>query len=68
MLVYRNNEKEDGYMTNREFMENDVVFKKACELSKTKKTKRQASKWRNGKGLAKRMHGTAASWLKRNSK
>ena len=53
---------------NKMFAEQDPTFKKACELAKIKATKRQASKWRNGKGLAKRMHGTAASWLKRNSK
>jgi len=70
------NQKEGIAMTNQQFSEQDPTFKKACELTKwtnqatgkvesLRPTKRQASKWRNGKGLAKRMHGTAASVLKR---
>lgn len=54
-------------MTNKEFAATDKKFKKACELAKlpfprpVKKDKmakemnslvRQASKWRNGKGIA----------------
>jgi len=39
-------------MNNREFAEKDEQFKKCCELAKVKPTKRQASKFRRGKGLA----------------
>lgn len=38
--------------TNREFAEQDVKFKDACERVETKPTSRQASKYRNKKGLA----------------
>lgn len=39
-------------MTNKEFSEQDKIFNKACEIAGIKSTKRQASKYRNGKGLA----------------
>lgn len=38
--------------TNKQFCERDEVFKLSCELAKTKPTKRQASKFRMGKGSA----------------
>ena len=38
-------------MTNREFIKNGV-FVKSCELAGVKATKRQASKFRAGKGRA----------------
>ena len=39
-------------MTNKEFTEQDVAFQKACEKVGIPITKRQASKWRSGKGKA----------------
>lgn len=39
-------------MNNREFSQSDLIFKKACEEAGVKATKRQASKFRNGKGRA----------------
>jgi hypothetical protein len=39
-------------MTNREFMEKDVAFIKACMSINIPVTKRQASKFRMKKGLA----------------
>lgn len=39
------------------------VFTKACELAKIKPTKRQASRWRSGKGLARMFMVTAISVL-----
>jgi len=38
--------------TNREFSRKDGHFLKACENSGVEPTSRQASKWRNKKGLA----------------
>jgi hypothetical protein len=39
-------------MTNKEFAEKDIAFKKACEKVGLVATKRQASKWRMNKGKA----------------
>jgi hypothetical protein len=39
-------------MTNKIFAEQDEPFKKACEKVGITATKRQASKWRSGKGKA----------------
>lgn len=39
-------------ITNRMFSINDQVFKLACKLANIKSTKRQASKFRMGKGTA----------------
>jgi len=39
-------------MTNTEFAAKNEEFKKACEEANLKPTPRQASKWRNKKGLA----------------
>jgi len=39
-------------MTNKEFVETDKPFKDACEKVGIPVTRRQASKWRSGKGLA----------------
>lgn len=62
-------------MTNAEFAKKDQVFRKACEIANAnlpkgqepgiEPTKRQASKWRNRRGMAYRFRGTAASVLKR---
>lgn len=41
-------------ITNAEFAKSDSIFQKACEISGTPITRRQASKWRNNKGLAHR--------------
>lgn len=41
-------------MTNKEFSEQDKVFNKACNIAGINPTKRQASKYRNGRGLAYR--------------
>jgi len=51
-------------MTNKE-MAKDKVFVKACEITKVEPTKRQAAKFQNGKGTARRFYGTAASVIKR---
>lgn len=39
-------------MTNKEYAEKDVNFKKCCEAAGVPATKRQASKFRNKKGKA----------------
>ena len=39
-------------MTNREMTKNDKTFLKACENAGVDPTKRQASKFRRGMGLA----------------
>lgn len=40
-------------MTNKEFAEQDTTFQDACEEAGLQKpTTRQASKWRNHKGIA----------------
>jgi hypothetical protein len=39
-------------MTNKEFAEKDEAFKEACAKVNLPATKRQASKWRRGFGLA----------------
>jgi len=52
-------------MTNAKFAQRDVVFQKACEIANVEPTQRQASKFRAGKGAARRFLGTAASWVKR---
>jgi hypothetical protein len=41
-----------GDVSNREFAEKDEVFKAACEKVGVKATRRQASKWRMGRGRA----------------
>lgn len=38
--------------TNRTFAETNQAFKKACERAGTPATKRQASKFRNERGIA----------------
>lgn len=55
-------------MTNKEFAEKDKLFHKACEIAKIKPTHRQASKFRNKKGLAFMRKGTDASSLKNHLK
>ena len=39
-------------MNNREFAQKDKPFQDACSRAKVQPTTRQASKWRNEKGLA----------------
>jgi hypothetical protein len=51
-------------MTNANFTK-DAVFQKACEIAGVKATRRQASKFRNRKGAARRYLGTAAASVKR---
>ena len=41
-------------MNNREFSKNDKEFIERCKKAKVEPTKRQASKFRRGKGLAYR--------------
>lgn len=41
-------------MTNREFAEKSASFKDACQQANVLPTKRQASKYRLGKGRAKK--------------
>jgi hypothetical protein len=45
-------EKKVDVVTNKKFAEQDEIFKKACDVAGIKPTKRQASKFRLGKGLA----------------
>jgi len=46
--------------SNEEFAQQDVAFNKACVLANVKATSRQASKFRNKKGMAwKVMKGLA---------
>jgi hypothetical protein len=45
-----------------------LLFRKACELAGIEPTKRQASKWRNDKGLAKRFANAALSELERKAR
>ena len=61
-------------MTTAEFAKTNELFKAACEIANRAKpknhqpifaTSRQASKFRNGQGVAFRYRGTAASILKR---
>jgi hypothetical protein len=46
-------------VTNAKFAEKDKLFNAACSMASLAPTTRQASKWRNGRGLA-RMYRTAA--------
>lgn len=45
-------------ITNREAV-NDRLFQTACKLAGISPTKRQVSKWRNGKGLAHQYRNAA---------
>ena len=38
-------------LSNKHFAETDKPFQIACQVASIPPTKRQASKWRNGKGL-----------------
>jgi len=40
-------------MTHREFADNDELFREACNQAGIEVTKRQASKWRSGRGIAR---------------
>ena len=42
------------YVTNKEFMEHDRAFRRACVDAKIEPTKRQASKYRRKEGHAYR--------------
>jgi hypothetical protein len=42
-------------MTNKEFSETNRTFITACWFAKIIPTTRQASKWRNGKGIARQL-------------
>jgi hypothetical protein len=52
-------------MTNKQFAAKDRVFVKACEIAKVEPTARQAAKFQNKKGLARRFYGSASSAVKR---
>lgn len=54
-------------MTNREFCKKDQVFQLSCAIAKTKPTKRQASKFRMGKGSARPWAKSAEAMLKMNN-
>lgn len=43
----------EGYVTNRVFAKDDKIFNRACSDADIPATKRQASKWRNGRGKAR---------------
>jgi len=47
---------------NELFAQENVIFKKACELAGVKNTTRMASKWRNKKGSAYTFAGEAKSF------
>lgn len=46
-------------VTNAQFVKSDAIFQKACELASIPVTLRQASKWRNNKGLAHKFKNQA---------
>lgn len=50
-LLHRREQGLDS-ISNSEFAETDQVFKKACELAGVPPSSRQASKYRNNRGLA----------------
>lgn len=50
--VYKEVKSPRHKTTNSDFAKNDVKFIQCCELAGVKPSKRQASKWRNGKGVA----------------
>lgn len=50
-------------MTLREFARDNELFRKACELASIEPTKRQASKWIRGKGLARTFRPAAGREL-----
>jgi len=43
--------------TNTMFAKDDKIFQEACKMAGIEPTPRQASKWRNGKGFARRFKG-----------
>ena len=49
-----------AWKTNQEFARTDRVFKMACELANIEPTARQASKFRNKKGTARKFQRRAA--------
>lgn len=49
--------------SNLDFAHTDPLFRKACESAGIKPTKRQASKWRNKRGLAYLHRHNAAALL-----
>lgn len=55
-------------ITNAEFAKTDVLFRKACEVAGTPVTKRQAGKYRNGRGLASQCRTEATKLLKQEGK
>lgn len=55
--------KRHGDVTHAEFAQNDRVFKLACDLAGIPATKRQASKWRNKRGLAYQHRAAAKQQL-----
>lgn len=50
--VYKEVKSPKHKTTNSDFAKNDQKFIKCCELAGVKPTARQASKFRNGKGVA----------------
>ena len=48
---------EEMRPTNTMFAKDDKIFQEACRLAVIEPTPRQASKWRNGKGLARKFKG-----------
>lgn len=51
--------------TNEDFAKQDRLFKKACELAEVEATPRQASRWRNGTGAARRFFRDAKKAINR---
>ena len=47
--------------TNREFVKENKLFRKACEIASINPTSRQASKFRRHKGIAYKHQGKAQS-------
>ena len=53
---------------NVELAESNWMFRLACELAKVPPTKRQASKWRNRRGLAYAQRNAAVAKVNNNAK
>lgn len=57
--VERAQKNADGRQTNDMFAASDTAFRKLCEDAGINPTARQASKFRNGYGLAARKNGSS---------
>lgn len=46
-------------ITNKQFADGNILFKKCCDIAGIPPTRREASRFRNGKGLAFKFKGSA---------